>query len=66
MIINVIHVHGECCIRQMNVKLLSLNENVSRSQKEGVLHLEGVLQLRYSLHRSQINEQVAMKAQCPL
>ena len=58
MIINIIYVHDECCIRQMNIKLLSLNEENENFEytywkrnmfqgpkKKGVLQLEGVLQL---------------------
>ena len=57
MIINIIYVNDKCCLSQMNIKLLSLNEeneiseytsrrhnNVLRFQKERVLQLEGVLQ----------------------
>ena len=52
-IISIVYVHDECCISQMNIKLLSLNEgkeneytswiHVSGSQKEeGVLQLWGI------------------------
>ena len=38
MIINIIYVHDQCCISQMNIKLLFLNEEIenfeyTRSQK---------------------------------
>ena len=56
---NIIHVHNECCVSQINIKLLSLNvenetfehtswrHNMYRGPKMrgGVLQIEGVLQL---------------------
>ena len=57
MIINIIYVHEDCCISQMNIKVLFLNEKKNENveytswrhkifwSKMRVLQLEGVLQL---------------------
>ena len=58
MIINIMYVHVECCINQMNIKLWSLNEEKGNFEYQSWRHTmfrgpkkKGVLQLgEYSIY----------------